>query len=444
MIKSFLKYVLASVLLITLVIDCSSPTKSKKATQVVIRDIWFTDLVDDDGDNFLSYARLNFDLDTNIESIEVLVKLWVRYADPTDTEDYTLYFASASFVVNGNNDSGDARYIDIGAPNTELDQDLYDFALEVYPGNNSEGDVVAVATFNEYPALGEYPFEPYSEDQLPFEITFTNPLFTDIYIEVEDHPSRYIEPDDEYKFYFETNPGTVDLYAETSGATTEGAQIGLKITWEKTYNVVGLTEMTKNLTTESDYFFIYLKNDGPHDLHNFYVNYGNSAYQTFDDIYIQGDGRTYRIGYYKAFQNTQVRAWWYNESTYAYWDQGTHYTIPFTNNQSVVLWNNTSAKSEPGLQPPFDTQSSSQPIAVTKILQNRVITDPENNLAGVEWMPFEEEQAEMLETPEPVEHFELDELGYSSTSGQRQVIKKVQPMQNQSRRDLKRLLNNHR
>jgi len=62
-----------------------------------------------------------------------------------------------------------------------------------------------------------------------------------------------------------------------------------------------------------------------------------------DNIIIYNTGVTYRIGYYRAFTNTEVRAYWQDMPTwYYYWIQGTHFSLPFTNNQSVVLWASTS------------------------------------------------------------------------------------------------------
>jgi len=172
----------------------------------------------------------------------------------------------------------------------------------------------------------------------PLTFTFTNQLYTDIEIEVDGKRPRSISPGGSTTYYYEVNPGQVDYEAETYGQTSSGNRIGLRIVWRnRTIGVEGRRTRTVNLTLSDDFFFLYMRDDGGVDLNPLYVNYGRSA-QTRDNIIIPADGTRYRIGYYRAYTDTQVRAYHRNGGgRYTYWNQGTHFDLPFTRNQSVTL-----------------------------------------------------------------------------------------------------------
>jgi hypothetical protein len=111
---------------------CTSSSESKPKKQVVtFANVWFSDWIDNDGDYYPSYARLNFDLDVSRGSISVYVKVGVRVTDPVDTSDYLLYFESAAFGISGAT-TDDAVYIAVGDPNTELPQAGFDFVIQVF------------------------------------------------------------------------------------------------------------------------------------------------------------------------------------------------------------------------------------------------------------------------------------------------------------------------
>jgi len=173
-----------------------------------------------------------------------------------------------------------------------------------------------------------------------FEVTFNNQAFTEIDLTVAGQGVNTIDAGSSLTLTYSINPGSLVCSGETSGQTSAGSQIGEKIIWDFTEDVTGRSSQTFNLAVDSDWFFIYVRNNGPHDLNPFYVNYG-TANQTHDDILIPGDGIKYQIGYYRAFTNTEIRAYWDNSSTYALWIQGTQFSLPFTTNQSVTLVNNS-------------------------------------------------------------------------------------------------------
>jgi PKD repeat protein len=139
--------------------------------------------------------------------------------------------------------------------------------------------------------------------------------------------------------FYGVQGSTATFYAYTYGKTdVGGSQIGLKIEWDFDLSLSGGGETdTYNLNISSTYFFIYMRNSSPHTLVNLYVNYGLVS-QTVDYISISNSGTTDPLGYYKAYTNSNVRIYWQdNMSVYYYWNQGTHFTLPWTNNQSTTL-----------------------------------------------------------------------------------------------------------
>jgi hypothetical protein len=182
----------------------------------------------------------------------------------------------------------------------------------------------------------------------PLDVIFHNTVFTDISVTIGSI-TRTIPVDDSVTFTFAANPGTFSYTATTSGKTTGGTVVGKVINWAgSNINVAGMTEKRINLVVSSLSFFIYLTNNGSHTLTPFYVNYGLTS-QTMDNIIIPPDNIKYRIGYYSAYTNTQIRAYWQGTSTYAFWNQGTQFTLPWTINQYVNLLNTSLLA--PGMDP---------------------------------------------------------------------------------------------
>jgi hypothetical protein len=138
---------------------------------------------------------------------------------------------------------------------------------------------------------------------------------------------------------FSGNPGAWQTgSASTSGKTVEGNQVGNKLTWNLSYQFPNSGNQTINLNVGSDYFFIKVRNNGTKPLTKFYVNHGLQS-QTLDNISIANDNVVRNIGYYKAWSNSNVRAELQGGTQYVYWNQGTHFTLPFTINQSTTLVN---------------------------------------------------------------------------------------------------------
>ncbi len=173
---------------------------------------------------------------------------------------------------------------------------------------------------------------------VPFSAKFTNMLYTDISIEVDGYGSEVIAPGETVTFKIQKSDQTYHYEAETSGVSASGAQIGLTVEWSKTRSISGDSYNTY-LITANDMFFLKMRNTGWHDLRPLYVNYG-LADQTVDNITIPGNGVIYNTGYYMAYTNTRVYATWVDMPLdYTYWNQGYHFTFPWTENQSVTLLN---------------------------------------------------------------------------------------------------------
>jgi len=162
MMKNYILRFLTMSLALLFMFDCSSPTKSKKTkTVITINDVWITDAIDIDGDNYNSYLRLNFDLDVNKpDSVEVFVRLGIRVTDPMDTASYGLIFESVDFKIAGES-SADGKYIGIELPPLQNNQPymgVFDFLLEVYFSNAPDTRII-YASESEDADMGSIPME---------------------------------------------------------------------------------------------------------------------------------------------------------------------------------------------------------------------------------------------------------------------------------------------
>ncbi|MCB2194556.1 MAG: PKD domain-containing protein [Bacteroidetes bacterium] len=163
---------------------------------------------------------------------------------------------------------------------------------------------------------------------------FNNPTWTDIDIEVN-YESTTI-PVDGYVLYGQINNTSMSYYAETSGETSTGDQIGLEIYWD---NTVDLSEYsTWNLVINYDYVFFNVTNYGSADLTPFYVNYG-TADQSIDNIVIDNDSYTKKTGYYYANSGMIILTYLQSDQSSISWTEGNNFYLPWENNQGVFLSN---------------------------------------------------------------------------------------------------------
>lgn len=163
--------------------------------------------------------------------------------------------------------------------------------------------------------------------------TFVNKAPTDMQIWIDGEGPFTIESGGSRTF--SEQPGTVsDFYASTSGKTTSGTQVGALLEWEGEITYESSAQ-SLNLIVTSTWFFLKIKNNTVNSVSDLYVNYGLVS-QTYDNITF-GNGGPFNLGYYKAFSNGNVRIYKTGTSTYYYWNQGTHYNLPNTDNQVVSL-----------------------------------------------------------------------------------------------------------
>jgi hypothetical protein len=303
---------------------------------ILIYDAWWQNQMDIDGDGYFSQAMLGVDVDVPSGSTaNVYLDLFAK----TSVSSSYLYFGSTNtFSVDGESetDAVGINFDDAFAHNT------YDFKINamVYNGDVVEDFVDKSTSGPIGDELGNVPFELASEDvQQTYTVNFTNQVFTSINIGILNYSSKTIPVGGSVSYQFSSNPGLLRFTASTSGKTNTGTQIGSLVSWQGTFSFSSQPTLTYNLVLSSDMFYMYMKNTGTKNLSPIYVNY-NLTDVSMDNILIPPDGVTYNIGYYNAHTNTEVRGYWSGEpGSYSYWQQGVHFTLPFTQNQSVTLFN---------------------------------------------------------------------------------------------------------
>ena len=122
--------------------------------------------------------------------------------------------------------------------------------------------------------------------------------------------------------------------ATTSGKTTSGTQIGLLISWTLSNTFPASASQTVPLDVSSDYFFLKVIDNSALPMVKIYVNYGLTA-QTLDNITVAADGKSYSLGYYHGYTNSNARA--ENGNTYWYWSS---LNLTGTINQLCMLTGN--------------------------------------------------------------------------------------------------------
>lgn len=175
--------------------------------------------------------------------------------------------------------------------------------------------------------------------QTPFTFYLVNTTYTTMSITAQGQSPKSIMRGDTAAFVYSSNPGTVSFTATTSGITKQGNQVGLLLDWSNTYEVSAKKSYLSRLVVSSEYFMLYLKNSGVSTFCNLKVNAGLQN-ETTDNILLPPDGVVYSIGYYKAFTNTEITMENQNSSgDVIYWKYNEQFTLPFTENQSITLFN---------------------------------------------------------------------------------------------------------
>jgi PKD repeat protein len=166
-------------------------------------------------------------------------------------------------------------------------------------------------------------------------VSLNNTTWTPMYFEVGNEKTTV--PVDGYALFSSINNSTMHYYAETSGATASGTQIGLLFYWEE--NLI-LDEINSWDFFINEYFvFINVQNEGPDDFNPFVVNYGDSEYEITDNISIENDDIWKETGYYDAWDYMKIRAYFKNDQNiWVEWNEDEHFDLLWVENQGLDLW----------------------------------------------------------------------------------------------------------
>lgn len=210
---------------------------------------------------------------------------------------------------------------------------------------------------------------------LSTNVTFNNPVFTDMYVTMGGI-TKIIPSKSSATFYAVTGT-SISYYAYTQGTTESGTLIGITIEWNNIINLTG-GSINYTLNVSNDYFFLFLRNSGSYPLTPLYVNYGLSS-ETIDYVLIPNDYVNYSVGYYRAYTNTSVRAYYeYLPDNYTYWN---NLGFSWTQNQYIELTNTFKSPTDKGAMP----HSSKTPQTLRLATGNHLkLADFDKSSIGVE------------------------------------------------------------
>jgi len=188
-----------------------------------------------------------------------------------------------------------------------------------------------------------------------FQVTVINPVFTPISIEVDTSFNksgnelwkRQINGGDSTQFGYFSKPDLFVFYAWTQGIYGDTTKLGLKMEWDEVF-VPGNEENPRLfLNVPKEYFFLSVLNPFQ-TLNPLWVNAG-TQYEMLENIVIYQRTFPLPIGYYRALQNTLIRAMILGGTSQVTWINGDQFDLPFTENQAVIVenYNSDSLKYSP-------------------------------------------------------------------------------------------------
>lgn len=169
-----------------------------------------------------------------------------------------------------------------------------------------------------------------------YSVTFFNPTYTTIDIDVTGFAYKDIPVLDRVNFVFPSNPGSISYFAKTEGESVGGQLLGLTLTWDETINLSGQSSPIYDLNISDYFFFMSAINYGAHDLNMWSINY-DTEYQFDEDVLIPNDGYEYYFGYYDALDNSIIYARIVGTEYDAVWENGVEFDFPWTMNQAILL-----------------------------------------------------------------------------------------------------------
>jgi hypothetical protein len=169
------------------------------------------------------------------------------------------------------------------------------------------------------------------KDIKPTESTITLANNSHTTVEVEIDGVEYKLDANEEKIFTGKPDQSFSGEAVTFGETTSGSQVGGRLTWTIDDEFPASGNRNINFDVESDLFFLEVINNSEFTITQVYVNFELQS-QTLDNVSIPNDGKTYNIGYYRAYSNSNVRL----GTDLGYWHQPT-LDLPFSKNQKYTF-----------------------------------------------------------------------------------------------------------
>jgi hypothetical protein len=190
------------------------------------------------------------------------------------------------------------------------DYNLYAVAYDL-SGNSTTSSIITVSVFN------------------TVTITFNNNCFLPMAFQFgKESPETedVISEENNFQIEVEKNYGTVTF----QGIVSSGC--GETLGWDFDFEV-GDANITRNLNTSGEYFFINLRNSSNYVINDFYVNADLST-EIGCALDMPNDGVLYPVGYFPAFSNSNARVYVDGESWYGYWED---FDLDGSNNQFISL-----------------------------------------------------------------------------------------------------------
>ena len=177
----------------------------------------------------------------------------------------------------------------------------------------------------------EKPFEIIQKDKVA---VIHNTVYTDVdYADIE--RNMVIQIDLSYIKTFDSWPHSYT--ASTWGKTSDNYKLGETITWSKTLESENDTVFDE-LYTDSDYFYLILKNSSSKSYGPIVVNYDNVNQITEEIVIPANSPYYYTIAYYRKRNDTKIRLYNYNnQNDHRTFTAGVNFNFEGSNNPYLIL-----------------------------------------------------------------------------------------------------------
>lgn len=169
--------------------------------EFTIASAWWTESVDNDGDDYYSHRTLNIDVDATAGTHSIIVE--VSGCKHPILAGPCIYHTTPSFTITGTG-SGDACLVDIGLPNDELTYGTYQIAMQAQ-------DPATEDPLTIYYDMGDFEFETEAED-------------AGVYVNTENEESYTIYPNPVQSFiHIDSNEPIekIELYSQDGNKLKE-------------------------------------------------------------------------------------------------------------------------------------------------------------------------------------------------------------------------------